>query len=195
MTSCCCYRIVRARCIGLDPAGPAFDGGPDDMRFTSDDCRVVTAIHSSSASTKLLPLNLALNVQLGTYYKTGHCDYWVNCGHMQGLCEADIDFEGVLNALKGMSQGSDSQTAQYIAGKVCNHMRAPLVLSSSVNGKCDYKTESCTKCGEGVLDCEGGGLGTGLPFPNATTIACDPSKGNKQNFILRTTNTADYCNP
>lgn len=35
------------KCIGIDPAGPGFDGCGNDIRLDPSDCRVVTAIHTS----------------------------------------------------------------------------------------------------------------------------------------------------
>ncbi|KAI1303900.1 Pancreatic triacylglycerol lipase [Halotydeus destructor] len=46
-------------CIGLDPAGPAFDGGFPNIRLSRSDCDLVQVIHTSAADLPV-PINVLL---------------------------------------------------------------------------------------------------------------------------------------
>lgn len=116
--------ILIPECTGLDPAGPSFDGGPPQSRITKDDCKLVTIIHSGAEFTAFS--TGALPLRLGTLYKSGHCDYWVNCGHFQGLRCTDERFGDYFRRLA---------TAAVKQRQQCAHERATLVvhLSFGVN--------------------------------------------------------------
>lgn len=178
------------RCIALDPGGPGFDGTPDDYRVTPDDCKLVEAIRSSSASTLIMPVNILMNVALGSYHKAGHCDYWVNCGHQQVGCNANINVKGLLEAGQELADADPNKIIAWLFEKACNHMRAPLTFVSSVAKKCDYKTQKCPDCGPGLgLTCTGAGDGIGYP----PTTTCTSSQND--DYLLKTTQTGDFCNP
>ena len=70
-------------CHGLDPAGPWFTGCPDIMLQKSD-CTMVEVLHTSAAPKDQLGIT---SLQFGTDMKTGHRDFWVNCGFDQGPCQ------------------------------------------------------------------------------------------------------------
>lgn len=105
-------------CHSLDPAGPGFDGC--DVRLTKDDCEVVQVIHTNARQR---PVRLG-DISLGTAFKSGHCDYWINCGFEQG-CE----------------------------GRSCSHVHSVKVYYSSINHLCDYKAIPCPECGKKREDC------------------------------------------
>lgn len=72
-------------CIGLDPAGPGFDDTPPDYRLSKDDCRLVQTLTSSAALVESHFMNVGLTMG-GMKVKSGHCDFWINCGHIQRGC-------------------------------------------------------------------------------------------------------------
>lgn len=89
---------VLPRCIGIDPAGPGFDGCSDRVRLDKTDCTLVTSIHTSQfqSVTKLLA-----NDGAGTKEKTGHCDFWANRGKEQPSCPKNV-FGASCSHNKGM---------------------------------------------------------------------------------------------
>ena len=72
-----------ASCHGLDPAGPFFTGCVRTQLQPSD-CDLVEVIHTSAEPIKNLGLAI---LSLGSRTKSGHCDYWINCGYTQPLCQ------------------------------------------------------------------------------------------------------------
>lgn len=138
-----------AHCVGLDPAGPAFDGGHLDMVIDKADCAIVEVIHSSAADTKT-PLSLA-ELELGTYYKSGHCDFWINCGHDQGPNCTDAKFVDLMGGLKGggvaYRKGNDL---------FCSHGRSARAYVEELTGVANYQSVVCLNC-EGLegRHCEG----------------------------------------
>jgi len=183
-------------CLGLDPAGPAFDGGHDDIRLDRNDCKLVQVVHSS-AGTIPFPLSV-LAFEFGTYYKTGHCDYWVNCGHIQTGCNTELKFHELMEAAKNEFNGVNaSSVGSWLMPQVCSHGRAPLTLVSSVAKTCNYTVESCDEpwCGEGAqttLFCSSG-QPTPMVYPGLEPTKCTPS--DNLDFMIRTTNVPDYCTP
>ena len=73
-------------CLGLDPAAPGFSGTCcNDIRLNVDSCELVNIIHTSA---EVYPNNLGiLEQQAGILYKSGNCDWYINCGHMQPNCK------------------------------------------------------------------------------------------------------------
>lgn len=125
-------------CVGLDPAGPLFDGGSDDIRLTKDDCEVVVGVHSSAEDT---PLSAGVfNSKFGTYYRIGQCDYWINCGRTQGPDCRDGTLAEVLN--------HDGTQAETKGDTMCSHHIAPLIYASQVNLECDqtFEGQNCSDC-------------------------------------------------
>ena len=181
-------------CLGLDPAGAGFDGGHEGIRLTKSDCRVVQVIHTGSSSTLSSVVGF-LSLQLGTYHKCGHCDFWVNCGHGQPKCNLDID--GLVHGLKDILTDHDiSKLFTWLGSRVCSHTRAAEVAKSSLLGLCDYQTEKCHSpwCGEGpwtTWSCSG----TGSPGLQLPPLANGCSPDHDANYILRTSDFSPWCNP
>lgn len=126
-------------CHGLDPAGPAFDGGSPDIRLSIGDCRVVQVVHSSSEDA---PTSTGVfDRKFGTYHKSGNCDYWVNCGHDQGPDCRDDGFDDAVN-----SNGSNKKPIGD--NSFCAHHIAPLVYISSINNRCNFLAKVCLDCDE-----------------------------------------------
>lgn len=66
--------LTLAKCHGLDPAAPGYDGCGLDLRLDPTDCGVVTVIHSSQWD-ELFSTDI---IGCGTKFKSGHCDFWMN---------------------------------------------------------------------------------------------------------------------
>ena len=136
-------------CHGLDPAGPFYDGAKDDITLDKSDCQLVQAIHTSAEDVRELSL---FAVRFGTYKKSGHCDYWINCGFNQGPC-IDMDFRDLVKAWTRLAVLSDGEMVNYVATRACSHWRAPELYNSVLHGRCDrlsnpLKAYPCDKCGK-----------------------------------------------
>lgn len=140
-------------CHALDPAGPFYEpmdySVKDGLQLTKDDCHVVQVIHSSASYQPLTNVAEIAALHLGTIYKSGHCDFWVNCGHEQQLdCPSEINMVEAEKAFKIMlSTGDVDATQDFIASKTCGHVRSALIYAYSVNRKCRYTTFQCADCG------------------------------------------------
>ena len=139
--------ILINECHGLDPAGPFYDGTDQDILLTKNDSRLVQVLHTSAEDIRSLGF---LAVRFGTYRKSGHCDYWINCGHSQGPC-LDIDFNELIKAWARLAVMSDGEMMDFITSRACSHWRAPDVYVSSLKRLCDHKpliAYPCPKCGD-----------------------------------------------
>lgn len=146
--------VMINECHGLDPAGPFYDGCPDEIQLDKSDCRVVQAIHTSAEDFKVIG---PLAMRFGTYKKTGHCDYWINCGHTQGLCR-DMKFADLMKAMTRMMHLSDGEFGNWLLSQVCSHGRAYEVYVSSLMNRCKYPAFPCPDCGKfgSAVDCRSG---------------------------------------
>lgn len=174
-----------SQCLGLDPAGPGFDGGPDVIRLTHDDCRVVQVVHSSAETE---PTSTGLfERKFGTYYKSGNCDFWINCGKYQGDGCKDPTFNQVL----GPDGAVLSSTKE---NDFCSHHRAPLVFVSQVNRSCSLTGDRCLDCHQVRHDrppdvCSSSRLwGQRLMPPDSRCAETEDS-----NFNVKTTAEYPYC--
>ena len=170
-------------CIGLDPAGPCFDGGSPDIRLTKDDCRTVIVAHSSAEST---PTSIGIfDRKFGTYYKSGSCDYWVNCGKTQGEDCKDGKMYNVL-APDGAAYKDTSEDNSW-----CAHHMAALMYVNQVNRTCSYQSEVCSDCNQVRGDtCESSQeWGTRVYIPDSH---CSPFEDSDFNVITRST-AFPYC--
>lgn len=136
-------------CHGLDPAGPFYDGCDEDIRLDKSDCRLVQVIHTSAESN---PVIGAASLNFGTYYKSGHCDFWINCGHSQGPC-VDIDFKDLVKSFARLAVMSDGEMTSWVTQRICSHWRAPNVYLSAVRNDCKYQAYPCPDCGR-EIDCK-----------------------------------------
>jgi hypothetical protein len=134
---------VISTCHGIDPAGPGFDGCGTDIRLDPSDCGLVTAIHSS----QFVSLSSLLGQQgLGTKYKSGHCDFWMNHGLDQPSCDKATIGTAVLNLFKlNLSQlGKDVEYALS-----CSHWRGFHYYLAQVRGDCNFQGYE-GECGGGT---------------------------------------------
>lgn len=129
-----------AECHALDPAGPYYEGGPLEAILDKSDCKVVQVIHTAaSRSTELsFPLAIAGNM-LGTGSKSGHCDYWINCGFLQ----PETCAEGLASAVGRLSLPSipDNIVA-------CGHTRSAVIYVNELYKKCNFTSMTCADCGD-----------------------------------------------
>ena len=116
-----------AECHGLDPAGPWFDplhGQMLDMELDKSDCKVVQVVHSSANYNPKVSIDSAFMLKFGTGFKSGHCDFWVNCGHDQGdLCHGDINIMDLIKAMSTMFKDGGDKAMKWFSVHVCSHLR------------------------------------------------------------------------
>ena len=131
-------------CHGLDPAGPFFDGCSEQLTLNKDDCQLTQVIHTSAAD---IPTIEAAVIRFGTWKKSGHCDYWINCGYNQDPC-VDLDFPGLLKGIVRLGAVSDGELGNWVASHVCSHWRAPSVYAAAVQRNATCPAFDCPKCGK-----------------------------------------------
>lgn len=126
-----------ARCTGIDPAGPGFDGCGNEIRLDPSDCGVVTAIHTSQFVEML---------GFGTKHKSGHCDFWMNDAKEQPNCSHNPSFSGLMWDLMYGNLGRVGQTLEHTVG--CSHVRGMKYFISQVSKSCQFEGFE-GKCGQG----------------------------------------------
>lgn len=138
-------------------------------------------------------MNVAFGEQLGTAYKTGHCDYWINCGHFQPACGVE-NFGQLLLATNTLEKRLLLLQQNVYMDTSCAHFRAAMVYLSAAQGDCDYKTEVCADCGAPLslanlgLTCTHAGVGYKMP-PLSECVA-----GDNKNFYVSSVGADPYCN-
>lgn len=179
------FGVLVDECHGLDPSGAGFDGGSPDIRLTKDDCRLVQIIHTSGEFTAT---NLgAIALRLGTPYKSGHCDFWVNCGHMQGIHCTDPRFGDFLRR---------EVEGDLLQQPLCEHYRSTQVYLSAVRRDCSFLSYFCTNCGtetnfinyhDNICDFD--------PYRGVNSLPPNSVCSNDQNtnYFLATTDRYPYC--
>ena len=132
-----------ARCIGIDPAGPGFDGCSSSIRLDKKDCGVVTSIHTSQFKGIT---SIPLEEGLGTKEKTGHCDFWANMGKEQPTCDNTTigSFAGLLATGQFKQLGSDIGYSL-----ACSHSRGMQYFFSQVSHTCNFRGVRA-ECGGGA---------------------------------------------
>ena len=114
-------------CHGLDPAGPWFDplhGRKLDMELDKGDCKVVQVVHTSASYDPKVSTESSLLLKLGTGFKSGHCDFWVNCGHDQGdLCHGDINMTEFFRDLVTSYKDGGQKVSKFFGDHLCSHLR------------------------------------------------------------------------
>ena len=180
-------------CHGLDPAGPFFDGCGPKMVLDKSDCELVQVIHTSAEKSKTLG---PFGGSFGTYQKSGHCDYWVNCGFHQKPCDANGLGNAVQNyaqmptsfaALSNVFSSAKNATSSY----TCHHDTARQVYIAQLTGDCQFDAQFCPDCGQSAT-CSQNGPSVG--FDMVPDSGCDPSMD--VNFYIKTKQSfADgrYC--
>ena len=87
-----------AKCVGIDPAGPAFDGCLDAIRLDKNDCQLVVGLHTSQFRDAVDVLS---STAVGTKGHVGHCDFWANDGTTQPDCKVTL-LSGSCSHSRGM---------------------------------------------------------------------------------------------
>lgn len=127
-----------ARCHGIDPAGPGYDGCGAEIRLDPSDCGVVTAIHSSQFVEML---------GFGTKYKSGHCDFWMNDARHQPNCDNNPSFPTLVRDIFYGNLGRLGRTVEHVVG--CAHIRSMRYYLSQVTGRCNFTGIEMSHCGLG----------------------------------------------
>lgn len=136
------YRIQE--CIGLEPTGEGFDSGSPYIRLNRDSCNLVQVVHTSAAyaadgmETK--------SGRWGTFWKSGHCDWWVNCGHQQAPCYTTTLNEGLVR--KGFPPTLlDGEAESVRSPQPCAHFQAHQIYTTFLAQECSFKSSLCENCG------------------------------------------------
>lgn len=135
-----------AYCIGLDPAGPGYNGYPEVYTLSKDDCHVVEVLHTNAGDTPYGAINL-LHGQFGTHDRCGHCDYWLNGGHMQPKHDGH-DGQAEVQEVKTLKLDDSGKASVDTLGVAYaySHTKAHDFFVQSLSGAA---IASSTKCGSG----------------------------------------------
>lgn len=171
------YKIKE--CIGLDIGNLGVDGGSPSLRLTRDSCQLVQVIHTSSAYAPDA-IESQFTTFVGTYWKSGHCDWWINCGHEQPNCRfATLNENLVVNGFNPV--GSDGDTT--FRPNFCYHFQSPQVWTAALAQRCQFYGIPCESCGG--KECKYSDSNSVIPF-----LKCDPSMN--VDFVVKTSNFP-YC--
>lgn len=131
------------KCIGIDPAGPGYDGCSNSIRLDKKDCALVVAIHTSQFRGLL---SIPEEEGLGTKQKTGYCDFWANKGKDQPTCDNTTigSFAGLLATGQFKQLGSDVSYSL-----ACSHSRGMQYFYSQVSETCHF-VGTVAECGGGA---------------------------------------------
>ncbi|KAM8924767.1 pancreatic lipase-related protein 2-like [Pelodytes ibericus] len=116
-------RVSKLGCIiGLDPAGPYFDGTSTEVHLDKSDANDVQVIHTNQGI-----------LGLGSKEQTGLCDFYPNGGiFMPGcpdLTTISPDLSGIINGVR-----------QFLG---CNHYRAVEFFIASLNNPSGFMGYAC----------------------------------------------------
>ena len=176
-------------CHGLDPAGPFFDGCSARVMLDKRDCELVQVLHSSS---EIMRTSGPAVGSFGTQQKSGHCDFWLNCGYQQHPCTSEGQNEEDLRYFitrigKRLPYGDE--LSDHTRENLCGHYRSIYAYRDQLRYDCKFKARSCRNhkgkdtCGlphgKG-LRCNRHGLETG--FFLMPDSRCDPSMD--ENFFV-----------
>ncbi|XP_076818976.1 pancreatic triacylglycerol lipase-like [Clavelina lepadiformis] len=119
------------RITGLDPAGPYFEGTPNEVRLDSSDADFVDVIHTDAEKLK--------DFGFGINQVSGIVDFWPNDGIQQPGC--DQNAISTIVGIEGIADG----TRNFVA---CNHMRAIHFFIESIGTNCPFTGNECTSYGD-----------------------------------------------
>ncbi|KAI1290828.1 Pancreatic triacylglycerol lipase [Halotydeus destructor] len=139
-----------ARCHSIDPAGPFFTGCPE-LGVQRSDCGVLEVLHSSAEPVGNAGIP---TLNFGTRTKSGHCDYWMNCGYAQSPACVNRKFSQKLINDMVYSTLSDTDKMALFLQVTCAHNRAMEVYMSQLENNCVYHARLCPglRQGPGVPD-------------------------------------------
>lgn len=165
-------------------SGPFFDGCPANMVLDRTDCTLVQVIHTSAERVRTIG---PLRAQFGTNRKSGHCDYWINCGSSQYPCSGSSVTE-ILSAASKLELIKSAKAAGNMTGELaCSHGRSHDAYISQLTRSCDLRAQSCLDASgrdtcDASKDCNTNGPDVGFSLiPDAH---CDPSMNH--NFYVGT---------
>ena len=180
------------KCIGIDPAGPGYDGCTSSIRLDKKDCGLVVSIHTSQYKGLI---SIPTEEGLGTKEKTGHCDFWANKGKEQPTCDNTTitSFAGLLATGQLKQVGSDLSYSL-----ACSHSRGMQYFHSQVSRKCNFigtRAEcggghACTRADMDEEDEENGGnILREMPLPPDDKCA----SGYDVDYTFDTTGKEPFC--
>jgi hypothetical protein len=168
-------------CHGLDPAGPLYDGCSNNIRLHENSCKEVQVLHSNGMRNSLFPVVTGL----GTGYKSGKCDFWVNCGHIQPICIANA-----IDLVKYFLNSKDSNTKNYIDKIVCSHIRGAKVYVSQLRNNCFFG-QQCDNC---ALTCEiARAVGKFSNVTDTTPLLVGDECAYEADYFVETTYDGTFC--
>ena len=151
--------------------------------LTKNDCNLVQTIHTSAESVNIIGFAAA---RLGSYIKSGHCDYWVNCGYNQGPC-IDVDFKRMIRGMvQLMAAKSNNEIESWFQDRFCSHWRSPAIYISSLTRTCNYGAKECPGCSSGKCNKDGNVLDTLPPYSK-----CTPD--DDKDFYVKSNHWHPYC--
>lgn len=154
------------------------------MVLDRTDCEIVQAIHTSAERLKKIG---PLNAQFGTNRKSGHCDYWINCGSSQYPCSGSSIKKILLAASKFKLGKSVKSVANITSELSCSHGRAHDIYVSQVTHECKFRAQSCLDA-SGNETCAASKTcytdGADMGFDLMPDARCDNSMNG--NFYVRT---------
>ncbi|KAI1285151.1 Pancreatic lipase-related protein 2 [Halotydeus destructor] len=173
-------------CHGIDPAGGHFTGCPH-ISLRKEDCMLTEVLHSS-AEVIINAGGVTLN--LGTRVKSGHCDYWINCGYYQGIRCTNLGLKEFGNAVGNLlTRSDDIDVAKFLLNlAACGHMRAALVYTALLEGQCSFELFNCADCGQHVKCNPGSTVLAGSIPPQSVCHA-----GMNTNYYVKSGSKAPYC--
>ena len=177
-------------CHGLDPAGPFFDGCPNDLVLDKSDCGLVQVIHTSASADWKRVIGI-LEADFGSWKKAGHCDYWINCGRgPQPNCVVKKFGDFLRGAL-----GAESNETVRESSVSCSHGRAPEIYNAQLNNTCNFKALDCPNC---VEDTNCTGFADSMFRDQSTDyfgfmMDSNCSSNDDKNFFVRTSGGSTLC--
>ena len=180
-------------CHALDPAGPYFDGGSDEVNLDKSDCGLVQVIHTSASHSPATSIEEFPLLRIGTSKKVGHCDWWINCGHYQYEKCLHLDHGEMYQAFRNSTKkGDDGPLFQNLQQQLfCSHNRGGIIYVSAVKKKCNFISYVCNNCDQGESDeC----TSDKTKEPNSLPPDADCTPDMNVNYLLHTERSGDFCN-
>lgn len=123
------------------------------MVLDQSDCSLVQVIHTSAQKPQT---SGAMHAQFGSVKKSGHCDYWINCGFRQPGCPSGslydmlkhVAYTGLLDSMAA----AQDYSRKYSRHLSCSHARAHELYTAQLTAQCTLAVSDCTNMA-GVNTC------------------------------------------